>query len=99
MTIDLNNIKYKVVELTGDLKCTQKYLSDNEAYDQTHKDILEKYILRNLVNELLVEYEGGIESDCTYLLKYEKSKAKDVDGLSKYRLSVIPVKIVSDFDK
>ena len=58
---------------------------------------LSKRVVKGMVNKLLVDYEGGIQEDCFYLLNLKKEKysedAFDINGF-KYTLRLTPVKKV-----
>lgn len=88
-----NKEKY-LIEKCGDIKCVSKIIPIEQQVRFDEK-ILETLTLKNMVVQLLVDHEGGIQEDCLYLLKYDKvSDYELLEDAKKYTLKIVPVKMV-----
>ena len=96
--IKLKNNQY-IIERTGPIRTTRKLSLTDQYAPENVKDEFEKYIKKEIINELLCEYEGGIQDGEMYVLTYEKSVDKTVEpNCYRYEMRIAPITRVSEKD-
>lgn len=88
-----------IIERTGPIRTTRKLSFTDQYAPENVRDEFEKYIKKEIVDELLCEYEGGIQAGEMYVLTYEKSVDKTVDpNCYRYEMRIAPITRISDKD-
>ena len=88
-----------IIERTGPIRTTRKLSLTDQYAPENVRDEFEKYIKKEIIDELLCEYEGGIEAGEMYVLTYEKRKDKSVEpNCYQYEMRIAPITRVSEND-
>lgn len=89
-----------IIERTGPIRTTKKLVTEEQLSEhKEYKEKFESYLKREIVNELLCEYEGGIQTGEMYVLTYEKSVDKTVDPNGyRYEMRIAPITRISEKD-
>ena len=88
-----------IIERTGPIRTTRKLIFEDQLDFYADKDRFENYIKKQIIDELLCEYEGGIQAGEMYVLTYEKSVDKTVDlNGYRYEMRIAPITRISDKD-
>ena len=89
-----------IIERTGPIRTTRKLVTEEQLSEhKEYKEKFESYLKREIINELLCEYEGGIQDGEMYVLTYEKSIDKTVEpNCYRYEMRIAPITRVSEKD-
>ena len=88
-----------IIERTGPIRTTRKLILEDQLESYADKDRFENYIKKQIIDELLCEYEGGIQDGERYVLTYEKSVDKTVDpNCYRYEMRIAPITRISEKD-
>ena len=88
-----------IIERTGPIRTTRKLMLEDQLESYADKDKFENYTKKEIIDELLCEYEGGIQDGEMYVLTYEKSVDKTVDpNCYRYQMRIAPISRISEKD-
>lgn len=88
-----------IIERTGPIRTTRKLILEDQLDFYADKDRFENYIKKQIIDELLCEYEDGIQDGEMYVLTYEKRVDKTVEPKCyQYEMRIAPITRISEKD-